>query len=71
MMDEAQQLFPRQPLAPITLLQLAANAIPMLVIPLVGAALAAGSGAGALFALAAFCAAGGVANLRPAVPERK
>jgi len=68
MMDEAQRLFPQRPLAPITLLQLAANTIPMIVIPLVGAALAGGDGEAALLALAAFCAVGGVANLRPAVP---
>ncbi|HSJ18033.1 MAG TPA: MFS transporter [Solirubrobacterales bacterium] len=68
MMDEAQRLFPKQPLAPITVLQLAANAVPMVVIPIVGAALAAGSGEAALFALAAFCGIGGVANLKPAVP---
>jgi len=68
MMDEAQSLFPQHPLAPITVLQLAANAIPMIAIPIVGAALAAGSGEAALLALAAFCAVGGVANFRPAVP---
>ena len=68
MMDEAQRLFPERPLAPITVLQLGANAIPMIAIPIVGAALAAGSGEAALFALAAFCGAAGVANLKPAVP---
>ena len=67
MMDEAQRLFPSQPVAPITLLQLAANAVPMVVIPIVGAALAAGDGEAALIALGAFCALGGVANFRPAV----
>jgi hypothetical protein len=40
----------------------------MIAIPLVGAALAAGSGDAALLALAAFCGAAGVANFRPAVP---
>jgi predicted MFS family arabinose efflux permease len=69
MMDEAQRLFPQSPLAPITLLQLGANAIPMIAIPIVGAALATGSGDTALLALAAFCALGGLANLRPAVPQ--
>jgi nitrate/nitrite transporter NarK len=67
MMDEAQRLFPQEPLAPITLLQLGANAVPMIAIPIVGAALAAGSGDTALVALAAFCALGGIANLRPVV----
>jgi predicted MFS family arabinose efflux permease len=67
MMDEAQRLFPQRPLAPNTLLQLVANAVPMIVIPIVGAALAEGSGEAALFALAAFCVVGGVANFRPAV----
>ena len=67
MMDEAQRMFPQQPLPPITVLQLAANALPMVVIPIVGAALAAGSGEAALLALAAFCCLGGVANLKPAV----
>ncbi len=71
MMDEAQRLFPQQPLAPITVLQLAANAIPMVVIPIVGAALAAGNGEAALIALAAFCGIGGVANFRPAVAQRE
>lgn len=71
MMDEAQRLFPQRPLAPITLLQLAANAFPMVVIPLVGAALAAGSGEAALFALAAFCTLSGVANFRPAVASQR
>lgn len=68
MMDEAQRLFPEQPLAPITVLQIGANAIPLVVIPIVGAALAAGSGEAALFALAAFVALAGVANFKPAVP---
>jgi predicted MFS family arabinose efflux permease len=68
MMDEAQRLFPQQPLAPITVLQLAANAIPMVVIPVVGAALASGSGEAALFALAAFCGLAGAANFKPAAP---
>jgi MFS family permease len=71
MMDEAQRLFPQQPLAPITVLQLAANAIPMVVIPLVGAALAAGSGEAALLALGAFVAIAGVANFSPAAPQRE
>jgi predicted MFS family arabinose efflux permease len=71
MMDEAQRLFPKQPLAPITALQLAANAVPMVVIPIVGAALAAGSGEAALFALAAFVAVAGVANFKPAAPLRE
>lgn len=70
MMDEAQRLFPQQPLAPITVLQLGANAVPMVVIPIVGAALAEGNGEVALIALAAFSAVGGVANFRPAVAGR-
>jgi hypothetical protein len=69
MMDEAQRLFPQQPLAPITVLQLAANVIPMIAIPIVGA-LAAGSGEAALFALAVFCGLAGVANFKPAAPTR-
>ena len=71
MMDEAQRLFPQRPLAPITVLQVGANAVPMIVIPIVGAALAEGSGEAALIALGAFCAIGGVANLRPAVRARE
>jgi predicted MFS family arabinose efflux permease len=71
MMDEAQRLFPQQPLAPITVLQLAANIVPMIAIPIVGAALAAGSGEAALVALAAFCGLAGVANFKPAAPTRQ
>ncbi|MGH2992194.1 MAG: MFS transporter [Solirubrobacterales bacterium] len=71
MMDEAQRLFPQRPLAPITVLQLGANAVPMIVIPIVGAALAEGSGEAALIALGAVCAIGGVANFRPAVRARE
>jgi hypothetical protein len=41
----------------------------MVVIPLLGAALADGSGEAAFVALAAFCALAGAANLRPAVPR--
>jgi hypothetical protein len=68
MMDEAQRLFPQRPLAPITLLQPAANAVPMVVVLLVGAALAEGRGEAAFVGLAAFCALAGAANLRPAIP---
>jgi nitrate/nitrite transporter NarK len=70
MMDEAQRLFPDRPVAPITVLQVGANIVPMIAIPIVGAALAAGDGDAALLALAAFVAAAGLANLKPAVPTR-
>jgi hypothetical protein len=40
----------------------------MVVIPVVGAALAEGNGEAALLALGGFCLLAGAANLRPAVP---
>jgi hypothetical protein len=42
--------------------------VPLLIIPVVGAALAEGNGEAALIALGAVCALGGIANFRPAVP---
>jgi len=70
MMDEAQRLFPERPVAPITVLQIGTNVFPMIVIPVVGAALAAGNGDAALVALAVVSCGAGIANFKPAVPTR-
>jgi MFS family permease len=65
MMVEGQWLFPAVPVAPISLLVLFANALPVAAIPLVGAALQNGNGEEALLALAAVVALAGLLNLRP------
>jgi cyanate permease len=66
MMVEGQSLFPSEPVAPLSLLLLIANAVPIVAIPLVGSAIEGSSGETAMFVLAAFVAAAGVLNLRPA-----
>ena len=65
MMIEGQWLFPAVPVAPISLLVLFANAVPIVAIPVVGAALQGGDGEEALLALAALVAVAGLLNLRP------
>jgi hypothetical protein len=65
MMIEGQWLFPAVPVAPISLLVLFANAVPIAAIPVVGAALQGGDGEEELLALAALVAVAGLLNLRP------
>jgi cyanate permease len=65
MMVEGQGLFPPEPVAPLSLLLLIANSVPMIAIPLMGSAMSGGSGEGAMLVIAAFIAVAGVLNLRP------
>jgi MFS family permease len=67
--DEGESVLPDRPLAGLALLQVGANAFPIPVIPLVGAALADGHAEEAFLALAALVVVAAVANLRPAAPE--
>lgn len=69
MLVEAQWLFPAEPVAPLSLLTLLANAVPIAAIPLVGSALEAGRGDLALLVLAGVVAVAGVVNVRP--PTRR
>ena len=65
MMVEGQGLFPAEPVAPLSLLLLIANSVPIVAIPLVGSALSGGDGEAAMLVIAAFVAAAGLLNLRP------
>jgi hypothetical protein len=65
MMVEGQGLFPPEPVAPLSLLLLIANSVPMIAIPLMGSAMAGGDGESAMLAIAAFIALAGLLNLRP------
>lgn len=56
MIERAQRLFPDSPAAGIALLQTGPNVVPMVVVPLVGAALDSGHGSAAFLALAVFVA---------------
>jgi predicted MFS family arabinose efflux permease len=66
MYDEAERLFPEAPVASLSFLSSGANVIPIVAIPLVGAALEHGSGEVAMLALSAVVVLAGAANLRPA-----
>ena len=65
MVVEAQWLFPTEPVAPLSLLMLIANVVPIAAIPMVGAALESGHGERALLILAGLVALAGVVNVRP------
>jgi predicted MFS family arabinose efflux permease len=67
--DEAERILPDRPLAGMGLLQIGANAFPIPVVPLVGAALASGDEKAAFLGLAGFVALTAVLNLKPAVPS--
>jgi MFS family permease len=69
MLVEAQWLFPAEPVAPLSLLTLLANAVPIVAIPVVGTALEEGSGDVAFVVLAAVVAVAGLLNVRP--PTRR
>jgi MFS family permease len=63
MLDAAQRVFPEQPTATLAILQTGPNVVPMIVIPLVGSALARGNAPTAFVVLAAFVAVAGAVNL--------
>jgi Major Facilitator Superfamily len=63
---ESQRLFPAEPLAPLAFVMVWTQAIPIVVIPLIGSALAAGDGEIAFLALGAFVAVACALNLKPA-----
>ncbi|HEX6116152.1 MAG TPA: MFS transporter [Solirubrobacterales bacterium] len=64
-MVEGQWLFPAEPVAPLALLLLFTNTVPVFAIPIVGSALEAGNGETAMLVIAGFVAVAGVLNLRP------
>lgn len=66
MLASAQRLFPAEPEAPVAQLTLLALCFPVVVIPVLGAALDSGDGAIGFAALAGFLLLATVANLRPA-----
>lgn len=65
MVDQAQRLFPSAPAATLSFLQTGPNLVPMVVVPLVGAALGGGYGPAAFAVLGVFVALAGLANVRP------
>ena len=69
MLVEAQWLFPVEPVAPLSLLTLLSNAVPIVAVPAVGSALEKGNGELAFAILAAFVAVAGLLNVRP--PTRR
>lgn len=66
MIVAAQRLYPPEPADPVALLTTFASGLPILIIPLFGAALTEGYGEESLLALAAFIAVAGFLNLKPA-----
>lgn len=73
--DAGEHVFPDTPVASLSLFTFVSNGSPMLLIPLVGAALEASEGELALLVLAAFVLTAGLINLRTPelrriVPER-
>lgn len=65
----ARWLFPAEPVAPLSLLTLLTNAVPIAAIPIVGSALEAGGGELAFGVLAALVAVAGLLNIRPPTDE--
>jgi predicted MFS family arabinose efflux permease len=65
MYDEAQELFPGARVAAVGLFSVGGNVLPLVVMPSVGAAIAAGHGEAALLGLAVVPLLAGLANLRP------
>ncbi len=63
---ESQRLFPAEPLAPLAFVMVWTQAIPIVVIPVMGSMLAAGNGAAAFLGLAGFVVLASVLNLAPA-----
>ena len=64
--DLGERVLPDRPVGGLGLLLTGANAFPIAVIPLVGAALGSGDAEAAFIALAAFVLAAGIVNARPA-----
>jgi DHA1 family inner membrane transport protein len=67
MVDAAERLYPERATSTLAVVQTGPNVIPIIVIPLVGSALAHGHGPLALVLLAVFVALAGAANLRAPV----
>ena len=70
MYAEAVRLFPDARIAAVGLFSVGGNILPLAATPLVGAAIAGGSGREAMVALAAVALVAGIANLRPVAPPR-
>jgi predicted MFS family arabinose efflux permease len=62
---QAQRLYPSEPTEPVALVTLVGSAIPVPLVPLIGALLDDGYGTGVFLGLAAMVAVAGVVNLRP------
>lgn len=62
---EAQKLFPREPTEPVAFVTMAGQAVPMVLVPMVGSLLAAGDGEEVFLGLAAFVLLAAILNLRP------
>jgi MFS family permease len=62
---QAQRLYPSEPSDPVALVTLVGSAIPVPLVPLIGALLDDGYGEGVFLALAAIVAVAGALNLRP------
>ena len=67
--DQGERALPDRPLGGLGLLQVGGNVVPVLVVPLFGAALASGDSDAAFLALAAFALFTAALNARPAVPS--
>ena len=65
--EEGVRVLPESPVGGLGTTQATTNAFPILVTPLLGAALAGGGGTEAWLAIAAFVLIGGILNARPAV----
>ncbi|MSO41117.1 MAG: MFS transporter [Solirubrobacterales bacterium] len=65
--DEAERVLPERPLGGLGLILTGATTLPILVVPVIGAALASDHGGAAWLALAAFVLLSGLVNARPAV----
>lgn len=66
MIVSAQRLYPEEPADPVAILSAVGSGIPIVLIPLFGAALSEGYGEEALIGIAAFIALCGLLNLKPA-----
>jgi hypothetical protein len=64
MIIAAQRLWPEEPADPVALMSALGSAIPIVLIPVFGAALSDGNGDAAFLAMAAFIAIAGLLNAR-------
>lgn len=67
MYDEAARLYPEAKVAAVGLFSVGGNALPLVVVPVIGAAIGAGHGEAAFVLLAAIALLAGLANLTPAI----